>query len=45
MTKTERDALVKAQREADNRLKELELQRVKMDKEHIESIEKFKSEL
>jgi len=45
MVKTERDALVKSQRDVDYKLKELEVQRVKMDKEHIESIERFKSEL
>ena len=36
MAKNERDALSKSQREAEIRLKDLEVQRIKLDKEHVE---------
>ena len=45
MARNERDALSKSQREADIRLKDLEVQRIKLDKEHVEQIERYKSEL
>ena len=45
MARSERDQLAKAQRDCDLLLKELEAQRFKLDKEHIEAVEKFKSEL
>lgn len=45
MAKNERDALSKSQREAEIRLKDLEVQRIKLDKEHVEQIERYKSDL
>jgi hypothetical protein len=45
MAKNERDALAKSQREAEIRLKDLEVQRIKLDKEHVEQIERYKSDL
>ena len=45
MARNERDALSKSQREAEIRLKDLEVQRIKLDKEHVEQIERYKSEL
>ena len=45
MVKNERDALSKSQREAEIRLKDLEVQRIKLDKEHVEQIERYKSDL
>jgi hypothetical protein len=36
MARNERDALSKIQREAEIKLKELEVQRIKLDKEHVE---------
>ena len=45
MARTERDSLSKAQRECELKVKELEVHRLKIDKEHMESIERFKSEL
>jgi hypothetical protein len=36
MVKNERDALSKSQRAAEIRLKDLEVQRIKLDKEHVE---------
>jgi len=45
LARTERDALAKSQRDCDIKIKELEAHRHKLDKEHIESIERFKSEL
>jgi hypothetical protein len=44
MAKNERDALSKSQREAEIRLKDLEVQRIKLDKEHVEQIERHKSD-
>ena len=45
MARTERDALAKQMREYELKAKDLEAHRLKIDKEHIESIERFKSEL
>ena len=45
MARNERDALSKIQREAEIKLKELEVQRIKLDKEHVEQIERYKSDL
>jgi hypothetical protein len=45
LAKTERDSLSKAQRECELKLKDLEVHRIKMDKEHIEGIERYKSDL
>ena len=45
MAKNERDALSKSQRESEIRLKDLEVQRIKLDKEHVEQIERYKSDL
>ena len=45
MAKNERDVLSKSQREAEIRLKDLEVQRIKLDKEHVEQIERYKSDL
>ena len=45
MARTERDTLAKSQRECELKLKELEIHRHKLDKEHIEAIERYKSEL
>ena len=45
MAKMERDTLSKAQRECELRLKDLEVQRLKIDKEHVEAIERYKSDL
>ena len=45
MARSERDQLSKTQRKCELRLKELEAQRFKLDKEHIEAVERFKSEL
>jgi hypothetical protein len=45
MARNERDALSKAQREAEVRLKDLEVQRIKLDKEHVEQIERYKADL
>ena len=45
MAKNERDALSKSQREAEISLKDLEVQRIKLDKEHVEQIESYKSDL
>lgn len=43
--KSERDTLSKTQRECELKLKDLELHRIKMDKEHIEAFERYKSDL
>ncbi len=45
MVKSERDTLSKSQRECELKLKDLELHRIKMDKEHIEALERYKSDL
>ena len=45
LVKTERDTLSKTQRECELKLKDLELHRIKMDKEHIEAFERYKSDL
>ncbi len=45
MARNERDTLAKAQREAEIRLKDLEVQRIKLDKEHVEQIERYKADL
>ena len=45
MARNERDALAKAQREAEIRLKDLEVQRIKLDKEHVEQLERYKADL
>ena len=45
MVKTERDSLSKSQRDCELKLKDLEMHRIKMDKEHIEAIERYKSDL
>lgn len=45
MARSERDALQKSQRECELRLKELEVHRLKIDKEHLEAIERYKSDL
>ena len=45
MARTERDTLSKAQRELALKLKDLEIHRTKLDKEHIEVVERFKSEV
>jgi hypothetical protein len=45
MARNERDALAKSQREAEIRLKDLEVQRIKLDKEHVEQIERYKADL
>ena len=45
MARNERDTLAKAQREAEVRLKDLEVQRIKLDKEHVEQIERYKADL
>jgi hypothetical protein len=45
MARTERDTLAKAQRETELKLKDLEVHRHKLDKEHIESLERYKSDL
>lgn len=45
MVKSERDSLSKAQRECELKLKDLEVHRIKMDKEHIEALERYKSDL
>lgn len=45
LARTERDALAKAQRETELKQRDLEAQRLKLDKEHVESIERYKSEL
>ena len=45
MVKTERDSLSKAQRECELKLKDLEMHRLKMDKDHVEAIERYKSDL
>lgn len=45
MAKNEREQLSKIQRDCEIRLKELEIHRVKLDKEHVEQIERYKSEL
>lgn len=45
MARSEREALARVQRECETKIRELELHRVKIDKEHVESIERYKSEL
>jgi DNA repair exonuclease SbcCD ATPase subunit len=45
MARSEREGLSRVQREFEGKAKELEIHRVKLDKEHIEAIERFKSEL
>lgn len=45
LARTERDALAKAQREIELKQRDLEAQRLRLDKEHVESIERYKSEL
>lgn len=45
MARSERDQLAKLQRECELKVKDLEVHRVKLDKEHIEAIERYKSEL
>jgi len=45
MVRIERDTLAKSQRETEIKLKEVEGHRFKLDKEHIEAIERFKSEM
>ena len=45
MARNEREALSRAQREAEVKLKDLEVQRIKLEKEHLESIDRFKSDL
>lgn len=45
LARSERESLGKQQRECELKLKELEVHRVRMDKEHVEAIERYKSEL
>ena len=45
MARSERDQLSKSQREIELKLKDVEAHRFKLDKEHIEAIERFKSEI
>lgn len=45
MARSERDALSKSQRECELRLKELEVHRLKVDKEHMVAIERYKADL
>jgi len=45
MARSERENLSRQQRDFESKSKDLELHRVKLDKEHIEAIERFKSEL
>lgn len=45
MAKTERETLSKSLRDCELKTKELEVHRHKLDKEHIEAIERYKAEL
>jgi hypothetical protein len=45
MARVEREGLLKAQKDYELRSKELEAHRVRLDKEHVEAIERYKSEV